>query len=164
MDYKKEWEQIVRDFNNMFVSNPISLEKLQAKFMEWQESLWFEAELEAEHAAEQQAAAKKSEYALGTTCSGSTSSTFASTILKAEQGVESSEEQVQEHQDKYWNAFPIKVGDVVLFRNHRRGEWEEGIIKGRIECWGAGEELYTVSTSSEDYIVNKFCDRDSSCA
>ena len=59
MDYKKEWEQIVRDLNNMFVSNPISLEKLQAKFMEWQESLWFEAELEAEHAAEQQAATKK---------------------------------------------------------------------------------------------------------
>ena len=59
MDYKKEWEQIVRDFNNMFVSNPISLQILQAKFMEWQESLWFEAELEAEHAAEQQAATKK---------------------------------------------------------------------------------------------------------
>ena len=60
MNYKKEWEQIVLDFNNMFGSNPISLQILQAKFMEWQESLWFEAELEAEHAAEQQAAAKKS--------------------------------------------------------------------------------------------------------
>jgi hypothetical protein len=55
--------------------------------------------------------------------------------------------------DLLFLIFPIKVGDVVLFRNHRRGEWEEGIIKGRIECWGAGEELYTVSTSSEDYIV-----------
>ena len=48
----------------------------------------------------------------------------------------------------------MKVGDVVLFRNHRRGEWEEGVIKGRIECGaGAGEELYTASTSSEGYIV-----------
>ena len=232
MDYKKEWEQIVRDFNNMFVSNPISLQILQAKFMEWQESLWFEAELEAEHAAEQQAATKKAkvevepeqvvpkaECALGTTCSSSTSSTFASAMLKAE--VESSEEQVQEHQEDYphldecasafpmtkvfieWqesicfeaeleaehaaeqqaaakkakvevkpehvvpkaentlgttcsgstSSFPMKVGDVVLFRDHGREEWEEGVIKG-IEGGGAdaGEELYTVSTSSEGYI------------
>jgi hypothetical protein len=77
---------------------PSSAEKLQAKLTEWQESLWFEAELEAEHAAEQQAVAKiakvevelvqvvvlKAENALGTTCSGSTSSTFTSTMLKAE--------------------------------------------------------------------------------
>ena len=79
---------------------PSSAEKLQAKLTEWQESLWFEAELEAEHAAEQQAVAKKAKveaepaqvvvpkadenHALGTTCSGSTSSTFTSTMLKAE--------------------------------------------------------------------------------
>ena len=105
-------------------------------FIEWQESICFEAELEAEHAAEQQAAAKKAkvevkpehvvpkaENTLGTTCSGSTSS------------------------------FQMKVGDVVLFRDHGREEWEEGVIKG-IEGGGAdaGEELYTVSTSSEGYI------------
>jgi len=41
----------------------------------------------------------------------------------------------------------MKVGDVVLFRNHGgRGEWEEGVIQD-IEGGGAGtgEELYTVS-------------------
>jgi ABC-type Fe3+/spermidine/putrescine transport system ATPase subunit len=84
---------------NRFMEYIQTWNSLQAKFMEWQESLWFEAELEAEHAAEQQAATKKAK-------------------------VEVEPEQV------------------------------EGVIKGRIECGaGAGEELYTASTSSEGYIV-----------
>ena len=100
-------------------------------------------------AVEQQAAAKKAkvevepeqvvpkaECALGTTCSSSTSSTFASAMLKAE--VESSEEQVQEHQEDYphldecASAFPMTKVFI---------EWQESIcFEAELEAEHAAEQ------------------------